>query len=848
MADELKSHLSINGRVTTIEFRSPLSVQREAAPQRDRGTHGRRLLGQLKLLTDSIAELEETREELGLPERRGMTIAVEFKPRGSFDYGAVEWKRDGIQLLTVLAQDDRDVAVLHVPDGKLSAFVQRVTEYIKLNNRAGTAPKNASLVNAIENIRRAAFSELWTDTATPPDDVESHWFQIWLRHTTGEAGELVAEFIEEAAKVGVEAEPSYVRFPGRLVVAAFGSRVALERAVELLDMIAEIRFVEPNAEFFLSDLTPAEQADWAQNLLDRTTFFVGDVPHVCILDTGVNNGHPLLNLALAADDMYTYDPAWGKHDHAGHGSEMAGIALYGNLTFALNSHEDIELPHRLESVKILPPEDETPPKLWGAVTTEAVSRVEVEDPERTRVFAMMTTSVGHLEGNPSEWSATIDQLAFGRAPLDITAIDDEPDESPWVPRLFVLSAGNVEWPEWGEYPETNAQSPIQNPGQSWNALTVGASTNLVHIDKQKHKTLTAIAEEGHLSPASTTSVLWKRSPWPFKPDVMAEGGNGSLDAGAFVTVGPESLRVLTTSNNAVDELLSASGDTSAAAAEVARICAYLQARYPDYWPETIRGLVVHGADYTNAMRATLPAEAKRNEKEELLRTFGYGMASHMQSEYSTAHRPTLVVQREFNPYHRKENGSVVLGEMQLHDLPWPVEELDELGSTQVEMRITLSYFVEPNPSSRGWQSKFRYQSYALRFAVKAATEDDEEFRRRINKLERIPEEDVAFSDPDAGQWKYGAQLRARGSLHSDVWTGTAAQLASKSKIAIFPVGGWWKDWKEMKQWDAEARYSLIVSLRLSEDVDADIYTPIATIIEQEVAIDIDVAGNGADVG
>jgi len=840
MADEPKSHLSIVGHVRTLEFRSPMSVQREAAPQRDRGAHGRRLLAQLNELAGSIVELEEAREELGLPERRGMSIAVEFKPRGSFNYGTVEWARDRIELLTVLAHDDHDVAVLHVPDGKLSAFVKRITEYIELNNRTGTAPKNASLVNAIENIRRAAFSELWTDTATPPEDAQSHWFQIWLRHTIGVADEIVAEFIEQAAKVEVEVEAGYVRFPGRLVVAAYGTRTALEQTVELLDMVAEIRFVEPNAEFYLSDLTPAEQADWIENLLGRTTFNVGDVPHICILDTGVNNGHPLLEPALDTEDMHTYEPTWGKHDQAGHGSEMAGIALYGDLSAALSSHAEIELPHRLESVKIYPPQGETPPKLWGAVTSEAVGRVEVEAPERTRVFTMMTTSVGHLEGNPSEWSATIDQLAFGRPPLDITAIDDEPDDSPWVPRLFVLSAGNVQWPEWNEYPEKNAQSPIQNPGQSWNALTVGAATSLVHIDHTKHPTLTAIAEKGHLSPASTTSVLWSRAPWPFKPDVVAEGGNGSLEADVFVTVGPESLRVLTTSNDPTDEPFAASGDTSAAAAEVARICAYLQARYPIYWPETIRGLVVHGADHTVAMRATLPDEVKRNDKEQLLRTFGYGLANHAQSEYSTVHRPTLVIQREFRPYIRAEQGNIVLGEMQLHDLPWPVEDLGELGAAQVEMRITLSYFVEPNPSSRGWQSKFRYQSYALRFAVKAATEDDDQFKRRINKLERIPDEDAAFSDPDAGQWRYGAQLRARGSLHSDVWTGTAAQLASKSKIAVFPVGGWWKDWKSLKQYETEARYSLIVSLSVSEDIDTDIYTPISTIIEQEIAIDIDI--------
>ncbi|MGD7101467.1 S8 family peptidase [Ralstonia pseudosolanacearum] len=775
-----------------------------------------------------------------MPERRGMSIAVEFSPRGAFDYSSLDWRRDGIELLTVLAHQNSDVVVLHVPDGKLSAFVRRVTEYIERDNPKTNTPKNASLVNAIANIRRAAFVELWTDSTEPPDDAGFHWFQVWLRHTSGTAANIVQEFCDQAAIVGLQVESGFVHFPGRLVVAAYGSRGNLEQAIELLDMVAEIRLVQSSAEYFLSDLTPAEQADWITNLLDRTTFADEDAPHVCILDTGVNNGHPLLEPALAATDLHTYHPDWQRHDHDGHGSEMAGIALYGDLTTALQSQHEVELPHRLESVKILPPDGATPPRLWGAVTVDAISRVEVEDAGRSRVFAMMTTSVGHLEGQPSEWSATIDQLAFGRTALDVTEIGEE-DDLPGQPRLFILSAGNVPWAEWTEYPEKNAQSPIQNPGQSWNALTVGAATSLTQIDHHRHPGHAAIAGIGQLSPASTTSVLWSRSPWPFKPDVVAEGGNGSIEHGAFVTVGPESLRVLTTAHNFVEQPFAASGDTSSAAAEVARICAHLRATYPDYWPETIRGLVVHGAEYTPAMRATLPPGARRDGKEQLLRTYGYGMVSPVQSEYSTAHRPTLVIQRSFRPYVQAAAGHIGLGEMQLHDLPWPIDELEQLGATQVELRVTLSYFVEPNPSSRGWQSKFRYQSFALRFAVKSATEDDDQFRRRINKLERVPEDGAEFNDPDVAQWRYGSQLRSRGSLHSDVWTGTAAQLASKSKIAIFPVGGWWKDWKQLKQYDMDARYALIVSLKVAEDIDADLYTPITIAIAQDVVIDVDAA-------
>jgi hypothetical protein len=125
--------------------------------------------------------------------------------------------------------------------------------------------------------------------------------------------------------------------------------------------------------------------------------------------------------------------------------------------------------------------------------------------------------------------------------------------------------------------------------------------------------------------------------------------------------------------------------------------------------------------------------------------------------------------------------------------------------------------------------------------VKAATEDAKEFRARVNKVERM-EGEAGFSDPDSGQWLYGLQLRSRGSLHSDVWTGTAAQLASKSHVAVFAVGGWWKDWEQLKRWHQRTRYGLVISLKVADNVAVDIYTPIANIIEQDIAIGIELPG------
>jgi hypothetical protein len=400
----------------------------------------------------------------------------------------------------------------------------------------------------------------------------------------------------------------------------------------------------------------------------------------------------------------------------------------------------------------------------------------------------------------------------------------------------VLAAGNVNWPHWDGYPGRNDVSPIENPGQAWNALTVGACTHLTHIDVAKWPSLKALSLAGSLSPSSTTSLLWRRT-WPFKPDVVAEGGNGSLDGG-HVVVGPESLRVLTTSHDVTTTPISESGDTSAAAAEVARICGHLSYRYATYWPETIRALVVHGASHTPAMRGTLPIAPLKRDKENLLRRYGYGAVNLAASLYSTNRRTTLVLQETIAPY-QLVGSDVKLGRLNMHALPWPVTELERIAEKTVVLRVTLSYFVEPNPSRRGWQSKFRYQSHGLRFAVKGSTETEERFGQRINQLEREEREegdDETLGDPDLAHWSLGAQLRSRGSIHADEWRGTAAQLAAKSHIAVFPVGGWWKDWKEGERYSTEVRYALVLTLEVLDEVDVDLYSPIAAMVRVPTVI------------
>ncbi|WP_208328092.1 MULTISPECIES: hypothetical protein [Burkholderia] len=82
-------------------------------------------------------------------------------------------------------------------------------------------------------------------------------------------------------------------------------------------------------------------------------------------------------------------------------------------------------------------------------------------------------------------------------------------------------------------------------------------------------------------------------------------------------------------------------------------------------------------------------------------------------------------------------------------------------------------------------------------------------------------------------WHLGDRQRHRGSLHQDVWEGTAAELASRGFLAVYPAAGWWRTRPGLERYALPARYSLIVSLR-TEQTDIDLYSVIANKIAIEV--------------
>jgi len=723
--------------------------------------------------------------------RQGVYLEFDSAPGHALKAKSLEDIRGGIRLMNIQRRDTAEGevtrATVYIPKAKRQHFLKKVAQYADEGSR-----RNTPLLANIDEIGAALVTSFWTSPAHLMPSEERAWVEVWLN--TDEDDEIGAfRQLLDQLEIRQQKAGWVLKFPERSVIIVHANAMELGKLIATSDRIAEMRTMEEPIIPLLTE-TPEGQAEWALELRDRAQVLEDSLVRVCILDTGVNRGHSLLQDVLSEQDMEAVDPAWGTYDHDKHGTLMAGVVTYRNLKEALRTNAPILIGHHLESVKILPPNGENPEDRWVAVTTEAVARIEIERQGKQRIFCMAVTSPKLAQGEPSTWSAAIDSLASGY-------FDGEK-------RLFVVSAGNVR-DESGiaAYPNSNKRRSVESPAQAWNALSVGAFTELTNIQAEIHRHQHPIAPAGALSPFSTTSCSWEKNEWPVKPDIVMEGGNAAFQPNGMPDA-PADLSVLSLWHKPQERQFEHFNGTSSACAEAAWMAARIQAEYPDAWPETVRALMVHSARWKDAMEQQFTSNGVLN-KRELLRACGYGVPDLDHALHCLRNEATLVSQAELKPFKR-ESGRVQTDEMHLYHLPWPKEALEVLEDMRVSMRVTLSYFIEPGPDNVGWKDRYRYPSHGLRFRLKnGISEDEETFLKRINRQDREdPKDKTGTSEP---KWRLG-DLRNSGSIHSDIWTGTARELASMDRLAVFPSTGWWKERDHLKAYDKKTRYALVVSI------------------------------------
>lgn len=824
-------HIFITGNVNSEKFKTPQRGRGESnIPARNRVAHSQKLLNQLDAIWQAKEQLQRQRGAEQIATREGTYISFTSAADHDLITKSLEDLRKGIRLLNIkeipVGENQTQIrATVYVPNGKEGHFISKIQKYQQEETAKGE-PKNAPLVNSIEDVSIALLEGLWTDNPQLIPEENTKWCEAWLNVNTKDnlEQEQITQFLTTLENIGIAYKHNSIIFPERAVLLVNANRAQLIELMLQSDLLAEFRAGQEPAGFWVNE-SNVEQQNWVNDLLGRIELVDSNVK-VCLLDSGVNNGHQLLQPLIDDANTLTVDNVWGTDDHesgAGHGTLMAGVAAYGKMEQVLVSQNQVPLTHRLCSVKILPRphQNGTPKELWGDITAQAIARAEIQNPNMVLVYCMSVTSTEDVNfGRPSSWSGAVDNLAYG---------DGENQ------RLIIVSAGNIRDDEsWQNYPYSNFTSSVQNPAQAWNAVVAGAHTEKVQVTDPNFQNHSPVANEGELSPYSSTSLIWEKR-WPVKPDVVFEGGN-LLKAPDNNITSHEDLELLSTSKSIQIKPFDTVNATSAAAAQASWFAAKVAFEYPNAWAETIRGLMIHSADWNNAMRNQHEKQNNKRDITNLLRTFGFGVPNLDKALYSQESALTFIAQETIQPFSYKEGSSsdTETNEIHFFDLPWPSDLLLEMGQIPVKLRITLSYFIEPGAGEIGWKDKYRYQSHGLRFDVNNIGENEDDFRKRVNKAAREEDEEVN-GNAGSNRWVIGTNNRSSGSIHSDFWEGTAADLATCNHIAVYPVIGWWRERKHLGKVENKTRYSLIISLETPAQ-DVELYTTVRTMIEVPIEI------------
>ena len=797
----------------------------------DYAAHAQNLLDQLAA---ALGEIPGAGHDNRLPVewlKPGTIVEVGTMPPQSARSGAVklpknlEFPQEDVVLLRSERRDDRtESALIFVPDDARAFLRGRLQGYGK--DPGNQARQDLDRFERIETIQAAAARSLFVGPAEF-DSPDAVWWELWVR-----GGANMAEGVAAAAQLAdLEVHQDRLFFPDTTVLFVHGSAAtAAGFAGRVLGALVEVRRSTGTIEPFLdSQGNGVGPEDWVVDLVKRVSPPPEGANAVCALDTGVAGGHPLI--APGLHGAWAYDGAWGTEDHyphGGHGTPLAGLALYGDLEPLMNDQRQVELTHAVESMKLLPPHGfpATKPPSYGVVTEGAVSLVEAERPNVRRAFCLANSACDFPPERPSSWSGALDQIISGSMP------GDQADGVPAAERpkrLMVVATGNM---PGGALAHVQQSHPLEDPSQSWNALTIGGFTRK-ETPPPAPPGLKPVVPANHRSPFSLGTQSLANDLTPIKPEVLFEAGNMLTNASGDCGWA-ESVSLLAPGSNVLHQPLVPFWATSAAAGMAGNFVGGLQAALPDLWPETHRALMVDSAFWPEPIRKHFIGRGahwkggSKGEKQKALREFGYGVPNLQRAVFSAQNDVTLVAQAPIQPFAPSDaGGPPVFNEMHFYNLPWPKAALEAIENGIVMMKVTVSYFIEPNLSGRAATRPETYRSFGLRFAMKKRLEGKEKFLRRISGHQ---EKGTPPADKEADYWLLGPKAVQAGSLHCDLWRGKAIDLALHDAIAVYPVTGWWKTHSGQKRFSDKGRYALVISIS-APGQPVDLYTEISAMVE-----------------
>jgi hypothetical protein len=571
-----------------------------------------------------------------------------------------------------------------------------------------------------------------------------------------------------------------------------------------------------------------------------------DAPAVCVIDSGIQEGHVLIEPAIDRATSYCFLPGHRPEDigdfvrPAGHGTRVAGAVLYGE-TVAKNGRP--QLPFWIQNARVLDENSTMPVEMPPPEVMRAVVERFCRGARQTRIFnhsinANTFCRVRYM----SAWAAEIDSLCEA---FDILIVQSAGNLllSAVNPNLGVrehLAAGR-DYPAYLYEPSTR----IANPAQSLQALTVGS---VAYGSLEAGAWRTFAPERGHPSAFSRSGPgIWS----VIKPEIIEYGGDNvrtrnlptDVQAGGQIPEAcPELVR--STMFPPGPPFDRDQAGTSFAAPKVARLAAQLEQLLPTEPALLYRALIVQSArwpiwaeqlladlrtrDPQDPEFDQLLREQRLNEVSQVIRCIGYGIPDEARATTNTDHRTTFITSGET---------SIRARECHIYQVPIPPQLRSPADEFDIRVDVTLSYVAQPRRTRRNLR---RYLSTWLDWKSSKLGESINDFRLRAMKEESDAEPVQGSVLPWTLQNSSSTGFvrntkRSNGTVQKDWAIVKSNRLPNEFCIAVVGHQGWSRDP------DSTARYALTVTLEIVGQEIA-IYEPLRTaVIELQHQLEAEVA-------
>lgn len=528
-------------------------------------------------------------------------------------------------------------------------------------------------------------------------------------------------------------------------------------------------------------------------------------PGLVVLDSGIADGHPLLKAAVG--EAKSFLPGEGPHDENGHGTHVAGLALYGDFEKHLRAGSFVPT-LRLYSGRILDKHNENSTGFVENQIEEAVRYFVREHGCKVFNLSFGDANKPYMGGHLKGLSVTLDTLS---RELDV---------------LFVVSSGNhrinenspdgLEWRD--QYP-----GYLLNDG--WRLIEPAPALNVLTVGSLARHNQTYNSQRYPLDPAELP-IAQPDQPSPFtrsgysvdgaiKPELMTYGGNWAINARANYglldrTAG---LGVVSTSYQfAGGHPFMVDVGTSMAAPQVAHLATSILHEYPDATANFLRAQL--------CLNAALPQASQQlvDQDKAFKQVCGYGQVEETALHRSLENAVTLIT-----------DGKIENKRHHFYEIPVPPEFTSGGKKRLREIAVALAY-TPPVRSTR-----IKYRATRIDFRLVAAR-DLEHVTTMFNKA---TQKDDYQSIPELTGATIGQTARSKGTVQADFWRFKQFTANSKLRTQKLFVVVTRNDfpWGESLCGNEES-YSLLVSLRDKDNLHAQLYSQIKARLDVRLPVRI----------